>query len=91
LLETTSKRGKQKPPSIARLPIWRLVAVHPLSEQHTLILQLCADGLTYIQIGNKLLLAEGTIKGHFQYIFRRLQVNTQAQAIAWGFRNGIID
>jgi DNA-binding NarL/FixJ family response regulator len=60
------------------------------------ILQLAADGLTNRQIGERLYLAEKTIKHHFSGIggwagiFRRLGALNRANAVAIGLRQGLI-
>ncbi len=55
------------------------------------ILKLMALGLSNREIGEKLFVAESTIKGHNQRIFQKLNVTKRTEAIAEGHNMGIID
>ena len=52
-----------------------------LSDQERKILELIAEGLTNRQIGERLFLAEKTVKNHINQIFTALGVRTRAEAI----------
>ena len=42
------------------------------------------------QIGRQLYLSEDTIKTHARRLFRKLDVHDRAQAVALGFRRGLV-
>jgi DNA-binding NarL/FixJ family response regulator len=54
------------------------------------VLQLIADGLSNAEIGKRLWLSEETIKTHLRSIYAALQVRSRAEAIAVGFRRGLL-
>jgi DNA-binding NarL/FixJ family response regulator len=54
----------------------------PLSKRESEILRLVADGKTFTQISNQLFIARETTKTHVRNIYRKLEVNCRADAIA---------
>jgi LuxR family maltose regulon positive regulatory protein len=56
--------------------------VEPLSLRELEILRLIAQGMSNHEIGERLFLAESTIKGHNRNIFAKLQVQRRTEAIA---------
>ncbi|MEM6284469.1 MAG: response regulator transcription factor [Chloroflexota bacterium] len=54
------------------------------------VLRLLASGLSNSAIGERLHLAEGTIKNHVTNIFGKLDVMDRAQATAFAWQNGIM-
>jgi DNA-binding NarL/FixJ family response regulator len=71
-------------------PYAQPVRNHPLPNRHTEILALAANGMTNKQIANSLQLAEGTVKQHFNAIFKLLDADNRTHAIQIGRRRGII-
>ncbi len=63
---------------------------HPLPSRHTEILALAASGMTNKQIANNLQLMEGTIKQHFNTIFKLLDADNRTHAIQIARQRGII-
>ena len=56
--------------------------VEPLSLRELEILRLIAQGLSNLEIGERLNLAISTVKGHNRNIFAKLQVQRRTEAIA---------
>ena len=54
------------------------------------ILRLIADGLENKEIAVKLRRAEGTIRNHVDHLMEKLGARTRAQAVAQGFRRGLL-
>jgi DNA-binding NarL/FixJ family response regulator len=49
-----------------------------------------AQGKSNGQIGRELYLSEDTVKTHARRLFRKLGVRDRAQAVAHGFRRGLV-
>lgn len=62
----------------------------PLTERETQVLHGMAQGRSNAEIGRQLYLSEDTIKTHARRLFRKLEVNDRAQAVALGFRRGLV-
>jgi DNA-binding NarL/FixJ family response regulator len=60
--------------------------VEPLTERETEILRMVMQGKGNKAIANRLDLSEGTIKSHLRNIYRKLRVQTRAEAAAQGVR-----
>jgi two-component system, NarL family, response regulator LiaR len=54
------------------------------------ILRLLASGLTNAAIGERLALAEGTVRNHVSLILAKLEVTDRAQATAVAWRSGLV-
>jgi DNA-binding NarL/FixJ family response regulator len=54
------------------------------------VLQLVANGLTNREIGERLFLAEETVKSHIRHLLAKLHARSRAQAIAIGFQRGLL-
>lgn len=61
-----------------------------LTEREMQVLQGMAAGMSNSQIGRELYLSEDTIKTHARRLFRKMGVNDRAQAVASGFRWGLV-
>jgi DNA-binding NarL/FixJ family response regulator len=61
-----------------------------LTEREMQVLQGMAAGKSNAQIGRELYLSEDTIKTHARRLFRKMSVNDRAQAVAIGFRQGLV-
>ena len=61
-----------------------------LSDRELQILTLVADGKTNKQIGSDLYLSAATIHSHLKNVFRKLDANDRAHAVAIGFRAGVL-
>jgi DNA-binding CsgD family transcriptional regulator len=62
-----------------------------LSRRQLEVLRLMADGLTDAQVGAKLFLTENTVKTHMQKLLRKLEVHSRGEAVAAGYRLGLLD
>ncbi len=56
--------------------------VEPLSARELEVLALLAEGLSYRQIAEKLIVAMGTVQAHCGNIYGKLGVNNRTQALA---------
>jgi len=64
--------------------------VAALTERELQVLTGMSQGKSNGQIGRELYLSEDTIKTHARRLFRKLGVNDRAQAVALGFRRGLV-
>lgn len=76
----------------ARRPPPRLVPTEgpALTERELQVLTGMSQGKSNGQIGKDLYLSEDTIKTHARRLYRKLEVNDRAQAVALGFRRGLV-
>ncbi|MFK8008458.1 MAG: response regulator [Saprospiraceae bacterium] len=88
LLEDFHLGGAPMSPGIARRiienfhkPAEDLVRLKTLSPRENETLELLSKGFLYKEIGNKLTIAEGTVKQHTHNIYKKLQVNNCIEAI----------
>ena len=81
-------------PSLRRALAVREVRATPpgqqLTERELQVLTGMSQGKSNGQIGRDLYLSEDTIKTHARRLFRKLGVNDRAQAVALGFRRGLV-
>jgi DNA-binding NarL/FixJ family response regulator len=61
-----------------------------LTERELQVLRGMSQGKSNAEIGRALYLSEDTIKTHARRLFRKLGVNDRAQAVALGFRRGLV-
>jgi DNA-binding NarL/FixJ family response regulator len=61
-----------------------------LTEPEQPVIRGMSQGKSNGQIGQELYLAEDTVKTHARRLFRKLGVNDRAQAVALGFRRGLV-
>jgi DNA-binding NarL/FixJ family response regulator len=62
-----------------------------LSKREDEVLQLVAEGLTNKEIAKRLILSENTVKVHVTSLFKKLGVNSRAQAVAIAAPQGFLD
>ena len=65
-------------------------AASPLTERETEILRLIADGVGNVEIGHRLSLGLGTVKGHIRDILGKLSAADRTQAAVLALRRGLI-
>jgi DNA-binding NarL/FixJ family response regulator len=73
-----------------RRPASAAVKGPELTEREMQVLRGMAAGKSNAQIGRELYLSEDTIKTHARRLFRKMRVNDRAQAVASGFRLGLV-
>lgn len=61
-----------------------------LTEREQQVLEGMSQGKSNGEIGRSLYLSEDTVKTHARRLFRKLGVNDRAQAVALGFRHGLV-
>ena len=61
-----------------------------LTERELEVLRGMSQGKSNSQIGRDLFLSEDTVKTHARRLFRKLGVNDRAEAVARGFRRGLV-
>ena len=64
--------------------------IEPLSPRELEVLHLIAQGLSNQEISERLFLALGTVKGHNQQIFGKLQVQRRTEAVARARELGLL-
>lgn len=100
LIETISAGGSPLSPSIARhlIEVMRpegsiAARIDPsvsLSEREFEILRLCSKGLRYAEIARVLTLSTHTVNTHLKTIYRKLMVNSRAEAVYEARRMGLL-
>ena len=65
-------------------------SVAQLTTRELQVLTGMSQGLSNSQIGRELFLSEDTIKTHARRLYRKLEVSDRAQAVALGFRRGLV-
>lgn len=87
--------GAPMSPSIARRVLREfrdttVVPANPLTGRETDVLRLLARGASYPEIGTMLDISLSTVQFHIRAIYRKLEVDTKAEATAEAFRRGVI-
>ena len=79
-------------PSVTRGVFGRLGEKDPgaLSERELEILQVLAEGKSTKEVAEKVFLSEETVKTYLKQIFRKLGVRDRTEAVAEGFRRGLV-
>jgi len=60
----------------------------PLSDRQRQILGLIVEGLDNRAIAEQLVISDNTLKTHVRSVYRKLDVTSRSQAVAWGLRHG---
>ena len=72
----------------------RDVPMPPVAESDTElieILQLLADGMSNVDVAQKLFISQETVKSHVRHILAKLEADTRTQAVAIALREAMID
>jgi DNA-binding NarL/FixJ family response regulator len=83
-------RDAPSPPAPRTAASDNAVAAPVLTEREMQVLNGMAHGRSNAEIGRELYLSEDTIKTHARRLFRKMGVNDRAQAVASGFRWGLV-
>jgi len=62
----------------------------PLSNRETEILQLLCDGMNYRSIAEKIFLSSHTVKSHIKNIYKKLHVNSRAEAVKKAIKDNLL-
>lgn len=62
-----------------------------LTERELSILRLVAEGMSNLEIANRLFVTEQTVKFHLSNIYRKLGVANRTEATRYAYRNGLTD
>ncbi|MDC8000494.1 response regulator transcription factor [Aequorivita todarodis] len=83
--------GAPMSPSIARLVIasFKPSKENILSERELEVLQKLSNGTNNRQIADELFVSTNTIKAHIKNIYKKLHVNSRAEAVTKGFKKGL--
>jgi DNA-binding NarL/FixJ family response regulator len=84
---TTEQLARQR---TVQLPDGLRVSAPTLTERELQVLRGMSQGKSNGSIGKELYLSEDTIKTHARRLFRKMGVNDRAQAVALGFRWGLV-
>ena len=82
-LTTLSQGGAALDPIIARFILRHIQVneVSPLSARELMVLKLLIQGKTYSSIARELVISGETVKSHLKNIYKKLNVNTKAEAV----------
>jgi DNA-binding NarL/FixJ family response regulator len=80
----------QRGGNVVPLPIRRNPGSPALSDRELEVLEGMAQGKSNAQIGRELYLSEDTVKTHARRLFRKMGAADRAQAVALGFRRGLL-
>ncbi|MFF7453465.1 response regulator [Kitasatospora sp. NPDC008115] len=80
-------------PRVAERLVARLRRPAPvaLTARETEVLTAVADGLSNVEIGRRLVIAEATVKTHLLRIFAKLDVNDRTHAVVTALDRGLLD
>jgi DNA-binding NarL/FixJ family response regulator len=82
LADVASRHAPRPQPDAEGLP--------PLTERELQVLRGMGRGRSNSEIGRELYLSEDTVKTHARRLFRKLGAADRAQAVAMGFRWGLV-
>ena len=85
--------GSPMSANIARKVISSFTAVtppSPLTDRETQILNLLCEGMNYRSIAEKIFLSAHTVKTHIKNIYKKLHVNSRAEAVNKAIRDKLI-
>ncbi len=84
--------GSPMSPSIARriISTFRPVSDSPLSKREQEILEKLCNGENYITIANSLFISGHTVRAHIKNIYKKLQVNSRAEAVSKAIKDRLL-
>jgi len=64
--------------------------LHALTPREQDVMVLLAEGLSQVEIAERLVITQGTVAKHIEHILAKLRVHTRAQAVALVLRSGMV-
>lgn len=92
-IKEVHKGGSPMSTNIARkviLSFQKITPPSPLSDRETEILQLLCDGMNYRSIAEKIFLSSHTVKSHIKNIYKKLHVNSRAEAVKRAIKDNLL-
>lgn len=91
-IQEVADGGAPMSTSIARKVVrsFHATAPSPLTGRETEILKLLCDGLNYRSIAQQLFLSAHTVKSHIKNIYKKLHVNSRAEAVGKALKDKLI-
>ncbi|MCU0301228.1 MAG: response regulator transcription factor [Candidatus Nanopelagicales bacterium] len=90
VLDLATARPVQRGGNVVALPVRHNPTGPALSERELEVLEGMSRGKSNAQIGRELYLSEDTVKTHARRLFRKMGAADRAQAVALGFRWGLL-
>ncbi|PRY64631.1 LuxR family two component transcriptional regulator [Glaciihabitans tibetensis] len=84
--DAKSARSSQPHTSTSREP-----TPHTLTARELDVLGLLAEGLSNVEIGERLFIEPTTVKYHLAGLLQKIDARDRLQAVLWGIRSGVID
>ena len=66
-------------------------SIEPLTHRETEILELVVEGLSNVEIGERLFLSSQTVKKYFSSVLQKLKLNNRVQAAVYALRAGLVE
>ncbi len=85
------RRLADEPPARPAKEPPRDLVIEPLTPREEDVLHLLAEGLSNREIGERLHLAEGTVKNYVSAIIAKLQANDRTHAVVTALRHGLVE
>ena len=68
----------------------RAATLDDLSRREVDVIRLITQGLSNEEIGLELFITNNTVKSFIRTAYRKIGVTRRAQAVIWGFQNGLL-
>jgi DNA-binding NarL/FixJ family response regulator len=75
--------------SAPRSPATPARSADGLTPRESEVLSLVASGLSNMEIAERLVVSEGTVKSHINHLFAKIDARDRAQAVAYAYQHGL--